>query len=129
VNSRFETCKLSLLIVRKKDGNAQLTRFGLDGSDAAAITGGEMLSPVCSPDEKFVYYLNFARQPKGIQRISTEDGSTPSVAKVLGGTLSGNLTISPDGTLLAYPYQQYSPPLVALAVLSISIGRTIKSNF
>jgi DNA-binding winged helix-turn-helix (wHTH) protein/Tol biopolymer transport system component len=122
----IETCKGSVLIVRNKDGNAQLTRFELDGSNAAAIAGGEMLSPVCSPDEKFVYYVNFARQPKGIQRISIEDGSTASVAKVLGDTLFGNLTISPDGTLLAYPYQQYSPPLVALAVLSSKGGPPIK---
>jgi len=122
----IETCKRSVLIVRNKDGNAQLTRFGLDGSDAAAITGGELLSPICSPDEKFVYYLNFARHPKGIQRISTEDGSTASVAKVLGDTLFGNLAISPDGALLAYPYQQYSPPLVALAVLSSKGGPPIK---
>ena len=122
----IETCKGSVLIVRNKDGNAQLTRLGLDGSNAAAIAGGEMLSPVCSPDEKFVYYLNFTRHPKGIQRISTEDGSTASVAKVLGDTLFGNLTISPDGTLLAYPYQQYSPPLVALAVLSSKGGPPIK---
>jgi hypothetical protein len=124
VNS-IETCGRSVLILGNREGNAQLTRFGLDGSGAAAIAGGDVLSPVCSPDEEFVYHLNFAHTER-IQRISTEGGSTADVAKLLGDTLFGNLAISPDGTLLAYPYQQYSPPLVELAVLSSKGGPPIK---
>jgi Tol biopolymer transport system component len=104
-------------LVGNKEGNAELTRFGLDGLSATAMTGGDVLSPVCSPDEKFVYYMNFAHNER-IQRISVEDGSTADLAKVLGDTLFGNLSISSDGKLLAYPYQQYAPPLVAIAVLS-----------
>jgi Tol biopolymer transport system component len=121
----IETCGSSVLIVGNKDGNAQLTRFALDGSGAAAITSGDVLYPVCSPDEKFVFYLNFAHTER-IQRISTADGSTANIAKVLGDTLFGNLAISPDGNLLAYPYQQYSPPLVALVVLSSKGGPPMK---
>ena len=60
----IETCGRSVLVVGNKYGNAQLTRFGLDGSSAEAITGGDVLSPVCSPDEKFVYYLNFRSHRK-----------------------------------------------------------------
>jgi DNA-binding winged helix-turn-helix (wHTH) protein/Tol biopolymer transport system component len=121
----IEACRLSVLILRNKDSITQVARFGLDGSGAAVITAGDVLSPVCSPDEKFVYYLNFKNTEK-IQRISTQDGSIADVANVLGDTAFGNLTISPAGNWLAYPYQQYSPPLVALAVLSSKGGPPIK---
>jgi hypothetical protein len=114
-----------VLILRNKDGITQVTRFGLDGSGGAAITAGDVLSPVCSPDERFVYYLNF-NSIERIQRMSTEDGSIADIATVRGDTAFGNLTISPAGNWLAYPYQQYSPPLVALAVISAKGGPPIK---
>jgi hypothetical protein len=39
----------------------------------------------------------------------------------------GNLTLSPDGKFLAYPYQQYTPPLVALAVIPAAGGAPLKT--
>jgi DNA-binding winged helix-turn-helix (wHTH) protein/Tol biopolymer transport system component len=121
----IETCGSSVLLVGNKDGNAQLIRLGLDGSGATAIAGGDVLSPVCSPDEKFVYYLNFAHGEK-IRRISVGDGTNSDIADIQGETVFGNLSISPDGNLLAYPYQQYVPPLVALAVVPSTGGAPIK---
>ena len=121
----IEACRSSVLILRNKDGITQVTRFGLDGSGGAAIIAGDVLSPVCSPDEKFVYYLNF-NSIERIQRMSTEDGSIADIATVRGDTAFGNLTISPAGNWLAYPYQQYSPPFVALAVISAKGGPPIK---
>ena len=121
----IETCGRSVLLVGNKEGGAQLMRLGLDGSGATAIAGGDVLSPVCSPDEKFVYYLNFAHDEK-IRRISVEDGTTSDVVDIQGETVFGNLTISPEGNLLAYPYQQYVPPLAALAVVRSSGGPPIK---
>ena len=121
----IETCGSSMLALRKKDGSTELTRLRIDGSGAAAVVGGDIFSPVCSPDEKLVYYVNFAHGD-WIEQISAEDGATTDVAKVLGDTVFGNLAISPDGKLLAYPYQQYVPPLVALAVISSKGGPPIK---
>ena len=70
--------------------------------------------------------MNFAN-PEKIRRISVEDGSPTDVADVLGDTLFGNIAVSPDGKFLAYPYQQYSPPIVALAVIPAVGGPALKT--
>jgi Tol biopolymer transport system component len=104
-----------------------LTRAAYDGSNETALTSGDILFPACSPDGKFAYYLN-AVHPEKIHKISVVDGSISEIAAVLGDTLFGNIVVSPDGKYLAYPYQQYSPPLVELAVIS-SGGSTPINTF
>ena len=54
-------------------------------------------------------------------------GAATEMADVLGDTLLGNVAVSPDGEFLSYPYQQYSPPLVALAVIPEAGGRPVKT--
>ena len=122
----IEPCGRSTVVVAKKDGNAMLLRLGPEGTQPTAIASGDLLSPTCSADGKNVYYFNFAA-PEKIRRISAEGGRPSEIADVLGITFSGNLTLSPDGSLLAYPYQQYSPPLVALVVISASGGLPLKT--
>ena len=122
----IEPCGRSVLIAGNKKGTTYLTRFGLDGSDAAALASGDVLFPACSPDGKFVYYMNF-HHPEKIWRKPIDRGPPSEIADVLGNTLCGTLTISPDGKLLAYPYQQYSPPFVALAVIPADGGDPIKT--
>ena len=101
-------------------------RMNLDGSYPTALASGDILAPACSPDGHFAYYMNFAN-PEKIRRVSVEDGSSTDVADVLGDTLFGNVAVSPDGKFLAYPYQQYSPPLVVLAVIPVVGGPPLKT--
>jgi Tol biopolymer transport system component len=89
------------------------------------LVSGDVLFPACSPDGKFAYYLNFDH-PEKIRRISVEDGSISEIGDVLGDTLFGNIVVSPDGKYLAYPYQQYSPPVVELAVIASAGGPAMK---
>ncbi len=122
----IEPCGRSVVIAENKNGTTNLTRFGLDGSDAAALASGDVLFPACSPDGKFVYYMNF-HHPEKIWRKPIDRAPPSAIADILGNTLRGALTISPDGKLLAYPYQQYSPPFVAVAVIPASGGDPIKT--
>ena len=80
--------------------------------------------PACSPDGQSAHYLN-AVHPEKIRKISVVDGSISEIADVLGDTLFGNIVVSPDGKYLAYPYQQYSPPVVELAVIPSGGGTAI----
>ena len=95
-----------------------------DGSNETALLSGDILFPACSPDGQFAYYLNGVH-PEKIRKISVVDGSISEIADVLGDSLLGNIVVSPDGKYLAYPYQQYTPPVVALAVIPSGGGTPI----
>ena len=53
-------------------------------------------------------------------------GAPEKIAQVVG-FLVGRLSISPDGKLLAYPYEEYTPaPIVKLAIISSQGGPPTK---
>ena len=120
----IEPCGRFLLAVTSTNGEKVLTRLAHDGSNETALTSGDVLSPACSPDGQFAYYMNGVH-PEKIRKISVVDGSISEIADVLGDTLFGNIVVSPDGEYLAYPYQQYSPPVVELAVIPSGGGTAI----
>jgi len=120
----IEPCGRFLLAVTSTNGKKVLTRVAQDGSNETALTSGDVLFPACSPNVQFAYYLN-AVHPEKIRKISVVDGSISEIADVLGDTLFGNIVVSPDGKYLAYPYQQYSPPVVELAVIPSGGGPAI----
>jgi DNA-binding winged helix-turn-helix (wHTH) protein/Tol biopolymer transport system component len=121
----IEPCGRFLLALTSKNGKKVLTRVANDGSNETVLTSGDVLFPACSPDGQFAYYLN-AVHPQRIRRISVADGSISEIADVLGDTLLGNIVVSPDGKYLAYPYQQYSPPVVELALIPSGGGAPLK---
>jgi DNA-binding winged helix-turn-helix (wHTH) protein/Tol biopolymer transport system component len=120
----IEPCGRFLLAVTSTNGEKVLTRVVHDGSNETALTSGDVLFPACSPDGQFAYYLNGVH-PEKIRKISVVDGSISEIADVLGDTLFGNIVVSPDGKYLAYPYQQYFPPVVELAVIPSGGGTAI----
>jgi DNA-binding winged helix-turn-helix (wHTH) protein/Tol biopolymer transport system component len=124
----IEGCGDSVLTVENKNGSSVLTRLHGDGSSPMTMASGDVMFPACSPDGRRIYYLNL-NHPEKIRRVMVDDGTSSDVADVLGDTLFGNLTISPDGKLLAYPYQQYDPPLVALAVIPADDGGAPVATF
>jgi DNA-binding winged helix-turn-helix (wHTH) protein/Tol biopolymer transport system component len=121
----IESCGRFLLTVTSTDGRKVLTRVANDGSNETALTSGDIVFPACSPDGQFAYYLN-AVHPQKIRKISLVDESITEIADVLGDTSAGNIVASPDGTYLAYPYQQYSPPVVELVVIPSGGGTPLK---
>jgi Tol biopolymer transport system component/DNA-binding winged helix-turn-helix (wHTH) protein len=120
----IEPCGRFLLAVTSTNGEKVLTRVAHDGANETALTSGDVLFPACSLDGQFAYYLN-AVHPQKIRKISVVDGSISEIADVPGDSLFGNIVVSPDGKYLAYPYQQYSPPVVELAVIPSGGGNLI----
>jgi hypothetical protein len=112
----IEPCGRFLLAVTSTNGEKVLTRVVPDGTNETALTSGDVLCPACSPDGQSAYYLN-AVHPQKIRKISLLDGSISEIADIPGDSLFWNIVVSPDGKYLAYPYQQYSPPVVELAVI------------
>jgi len=81
-------------------------RINADGSGTVRLSRGKADGwPICSPDQKWVYYVDFSTQ-QGIRRVSL-DGSQKSEA-IAGSSdfhglrLGGPIDISADGRTLAY---------------------------
>ena len=90
---------------------------------------GNLWSPACSPDGRFVLYVNFD-EPQRIWKIPVEGGVPTVVAGILGESICGRLSASPDGKFLAYPYDQYnatSAPGWHLAVILAQGGFPVKT--
>jgi len=106
-------------------GEITLTRVNLDGSHSTKLASGDLYAPACSPDGKFVFYVN-GHQPQKIWQKSTDGGTSVEIAAGMGDGITGRLDISPDGTLLAYPFDEY-PPAWKIAVIPARGGPHIKT--
>jgi serine/threonine protein kinase/Tol biopolymer transport system component len=83
---------------------ANLWRAHDDGSGATKITDGKLdVDPICSPDSKWVYYVN--RSTGEIWRVPLDGpgkaGPVPGVS-FKQGYLSGGIALSTDGKVLGY---------------------------
>jgi Tol biopolymer transport system component len=95
-------------------------RLDLDGTNGTSLARGDVgWSQACSPDGRYVYWHQMG-PPQRILRMPIEGGTSAKVADVLEDGMMGSLAISPDGRLLAYPFEEYHPkPKMRLAVISV----------
>jgi len=106
--SRMSVCGERYLIFEWRFHNGTnsqpIWRVNADGSSAMRLTSGEGdIGPLCSPDQKWVYYYNWrARQER---RVSLDGSGKPEVVpggtNFRGSTVAGG-DISPDGKTLAF---------------------------
>jgi len=76
-----------------------------------------------------VYYAN-TEEPEKIWRIPIEGGPPVEIAQILGDSIMGNVSVSPDGTFLAYPYSAYTgvpSPGRHIVVIPAAGGPPVKS--
>jgi serine/threonine protein kinase len=77
-------------------------RADADGSNQKRLTDGKRdFSPTCSPDGKWVYYVDFDVQQ--IKRVSIEGGISEGVpGATVPNRMVGEVSLSPDGKILAF---------------------------
>jgi DNA-binding winged helix-turn-helix (wHTH) protein/Tol biopolymer transport system component len=122
-------CARSIVFTSFKPGVVTLMRVDTDGSNAKELTSGSLWSPACSPDGQFVFYVT-VDSPQTVWRLPVAGGPRTEIAKVQGDSISGRMSVSPDGQFIAYPYTQYtnSPGAGwALAVIPARGGPPIKT--
>ncbi|HKV76961.1 MAG TPA: winged helix-turn-helix domain-containing protein [Candidatus Sulfotelmatobacter sp.] len=119
------TCGSLILFTSFEANAATLTRADGDGMHLMRLFSGDLAYPGCSPDGKFVYYVNRHR-PQKLWKVSTDGGSPLEIGTGMGEGVTGWLDVSPDGKMLAYPFDQYRPVAWKIAVIRASGGPATK---
>ena len=114
-------CGDRYLLFTSYDGSKlQLMRSDPDGSNMVKLSdeGG---AAACSPDGKWFVYDRHEK----IYRMPIEGGTPAEIASCPGG---GGATISPDGKLVAFSFQEGSPvPQVKTAVVPAEGGKLLNA--
>ena len=121
---QIRRCGPFMLFVSHAPDKVTLTRVNRDGTHPIKLFSGHLRYPGCSPDGKFAYYAD-GHRPQKIWRISLEGGSPEEFGAAMGDGVTGPLDISPDGTLLAYAFDE-QPPAWKIAVIPVGGGPAIK---
>jgi eukaryotic-like serine/threonine-protein kinase len=122
-------CGHFVVFLSYERGAAVLTRVDTEGAHPIQLARGNLWSPACSQDGRFVFYVSFD-EPQKIWQVSVEGGTPKEVAGILAEGISGRLSLSPDGRFLAYPYDQYNgttAPGWHLAVIPANGGAPVKT--
>jgi eukaryotic-like serine/threonine-protein kinase len=119
-------CGPFVLFASFEANTTTLTRVNEDGSLPLKLMSGDLHYPGCSSDGKFAFYVNKHR-PQNIWKIPIEGGSPVEVASALGEGVTGQLDVSPDGTLLSYAFDESHPPGWKLAVIPVGGGPTVET--
>jgi DNA-binding winged helix-turn-helix (wHTH) protein/Tol biopolymer transport system component len=119
----IQACGDLILFTSFESNAVTLKRLSGDDSHSLKLFSGDFSYPGCSPDGKFVYYVNRHR-PQKIWRISTEGGPPMAIADGMGEGVNGSLAVSPDGTLLSFIFGQYHPNAWKIAVIPAGGGTT-----
>jgi DNA-binding winged helix-turn-helix (wHTH) protein/Tol biopolymer transport system component len=105
--SSFTLCGQSVVLTSNEWNSTALLRLEVDKARLTQLATGNLWSPACSPDNRFVYYVNL-EQPEKIWRLPLEGGTPVEIAQVLGDSIMGDITVSPDGQFISYPYSAYT---------------------
>jgi eukaryotic-like serine/threonine-protein kinase len=113
-------CGRFVLFTTETASSTDLLRVDLAGTNATSLATGDVgWSQACTPEGRDVFWHQMG-PPQRILRMPLEGGPSVKVADVLEDGMMGNLAISPDGKLLAYPFEEHRPvPKMKLAVISV----------
>jgi Tol biopolymer transport system component len=114
----FTPCGHFVLFLSRETGSDVLTRVEADGSNATVLLRGDVSDVICSPEGKFLFYINFAH-PQKIWRMPVEGGPAVEIGGIRGESVVGGMSISPDGKRIAYIYALTNPLSLKLAVVSL----------
>jgi eukaryotic-like serine/threonine-protein kinase len=121
------SCGRFLVANSYRAGVDELLRFDVDAANLKVVAATQSYGPFCSPDGKSVFYLDLSR-PQTIQRISIDGGPPQPVAQISGDGLVTRISLSPDGSLLAYLQDASNPePARILEILRVDSGTPVKS--
>jgi eukaryotic-like serine/threonine-protein kinase len=125
--SWFTACGRFILFVAVRGGAYELMRMDEDGTNPKVLATGFFWGESCSPDTKFVYYPEMLKPRWKIRRVPIDGGAPVDIVENPGEAIPGRAAISPDGKLLAFPYDVALPePTLKIGVVSTAGGPLTK---
>lgn len=105
-------------------GNQNVWRMDSSGGNLKQLTNGKFDNdPSCSPDGRWVYYIQRADRPK-LAKVSIDGGSAEPVTDL---AMSGGFDLSQDGKYVAFATLEHAGEhKEKLAVVSTDTGQTTK---
>jgi Tol biopolymer transport system component len=119
---------LFVLAFRGDNGNQNIWRVDSSGGNLKQITDGKYDTfPVCSPDNKWVYFISL-RDVAKVARAPIDGGTSQIVSE---SPISANtFDISPDGKLLVFPTLEHSGEhKQRLVTVDLGSGHTAMKDF
>jgi Tol biopolymer transport system component len=124
----FTGCSRFIVLESFRGGTSELTRMNQNGTNAMRLAPGVTWGPACSLDGRFVYYVEVSEPRWKIRRVPIDGGTPIDIVESPGKQIPGRLAISPDGQLLAFPYDGgSSEPALKIATVPIAGGPIMKT--
>ncbi|HXN71330.1 MAG TPA: protein kinase [Candidatus Acidoferrales bacterium] len=110
---------------RGSGGNSSVWRADIDGTNVALLSNGKRdVQPSCSPDGKFVVYVDVSNNVYRLMKVGIEGGTPAEITKLE----VQSPVISPDGNSVAVAYTPDLSKPPKLAVVGLS-GGEIRSTY
>lgn len=126
----FTGCGRFILFSSDRDGSTELMRIDSGGTNALQLASGLIWGEDCSPDGRFVYYPEVFKPRWKIRRVPIDGGPPVDIFENPGEAMPGRIAISPDGKLLAFPYDVASNgPVLNIGTVMTDGGPLVKTFY
>jgi DNA-binding winged helix-turn-helix (wHTH) protein/Tol biopolymer transport system component len=120
-------CGGSVVFNSFHDDTIDLIRVDADGLNPTRLFNGDIGPPTCSTDGHYIFFASEVK-PYTILRLPSGGGDPIEIAKSPGYEIKPRLSISPDGKLLAYAYDEALPATgTNLAVIPVTGGAPMQT--
>jgi serine/threonine protein kinase len=111
-------------------GNENIWRVDASGGNLKQLTDGKLDTyPVCSPDSRWVYYVDEQADGK-LTRVSIDGGPSQVIASAPVSGFTTSFDITSDGKQIVFPTLQHSGEhKEKLAVVQTDSGQTVLKDF
>jgi DNA-binding winged helix-turn-helix (wHTH) protein/Tol biopolymer transport system component len=119
-------CDGSVVFNSFHDDTIDLIHVDADGLNPTTLFKGDIGPPTCSNDGHYIFFVSNVK-PYAIVRLASGGGNPIEISKSPGYEIKPRLSISPDGKLLAYAYDEALPATgTNLAVIPASGGAALQ---